>query len=33
MSVMHSMVNMDNDDRSPDEPNFLREDDRLRWGL
>ncbi|KAF9651446.1 hypothetical protein BDM02DRAFT_3267070 [Thelephora ganbajun] len=33
VSVMHSMVNIVNGDRSPDEPNFLKEDDRLKYGL
>lgn len=33
ISVMHSMANLDNNELSPDEPNFLREDDRLRYGL
>jgi len=33
MSVMHSIANISNGDRGPGEPNFLREDDRLRYGL
>ena len=33
VSVVHSMANMENNARSPDEPNFLREDDRIRHGL
>lgn len=33
ISVVHSMANLDNRERSPDEPNFLREDDRLKFGL
>jgi len=33
MSVMHSLANLDNGARAPDEPNFLKEEDRLKWGL
>lgn len=33
MSVMHSMANMENCAQSPDEPNFLKEVDRIRAGL
>ena len=33
MSVMHSLANMGNGARAPDEPNFLKEEDRLKYGL
>ena len=33
ISVLHSLVNIETGDRLPDEPNLLREDDRLRYGL
>ena len=33
MSVLHSLVNIETGDRLPDEPNLLREDERLRYGL
>lgn len=33
MSVVHSMVNLESGERSPDEPNLLREEDRLIHGL
>lgn len=33
MSVMHSMANIETGDRSPEEPNLLKEDERLKWGL
>lgn len=34
MSVVHSLVNIaESGDRLPDEPNLLREEDRLKYGL
>jgi hypothetical protein len=33
MSVVHSLVNVESGGRLPDEPNFLREEDRLKYGL
>lgn len=33
VSVMHSIANMENGARSPDEPNYLKEEDRLKAGL
>ena len=33
MSVMHSMANMENDAQSEGGPNFLKEEDRLKYGL
>lgn len=32
MSVMHSIANIENGARS-DQPNFLKEEDRLKYGL
>jgi len=33
MSVMHSLANLENREQSPGGPNFLREEDRLKYGL
>jgi hypothetical protein len=33
MSVLHSLVNIETGDRLPDEPNLLKEDERLKYGL
>lgn len=33
MSVVHSLVNIESGDRPSDEPNLLREEDRLKYGL
>lgn len=33
VSVLHSLVNIETGDRLPDEPNLLKEDERLKYGL
>jgi len=33
VSVLHSMVGLDDGNLSPDEPDFVKEEERLKWGL